>query len=143
MKKILPIIIAIIVAGGIGFYIGTKSGQSPNSKTASGQANYQNFQAGGGAGARRGGLGQNGGFTGGQIVAKDDKSMTVSLQNGGSKIVLFSSSTSVMKTAQGTLDDLTVGKGITVTGSANSDGSITAQSVQVRPAQPAPGAKTN
>ncbi len=133
MKKILPIVIAIIVAGGIGFYIGSKSGSSSTPSAALRSA----YQAGGaGAGTRRGGLGQTGGFTGGQIIAKDDKSITVSLQGSGSKIILFSSSTSVSKTAQGTLDDLLVGETVTITGSANSDGSITAQSVQIRPMMP-------
>jgi len=38
-----------------------------------------------------------------------------------------------MKAAQGSMSDLSIGENVTVTGVTNSDGSITAQSVQVRP----------
>ena len=142
MKKIIPIVVAVIVVGGICFYVGTKVGES--SAVSARQAGSQSFRTGGGLGGGRTGGGiQSGSFTGGSIISKDDKSMTVSLQNGSSKIVLFSTSTSVMKTAQGTLNDLAAGEEVTVMGGANSDGSITAQSVQIRPNQPAPAAKNN
>lgn len=135
MKKILPIIITVIIAGGAGFYGGMKYGQSAGSSAANPRNFEVNGQQPGGSGAgRRGGIGQNGGFVGGEIIAKDDKSITVKLQNGSSKIVFLSNSTPVMKSVQGSSSDLSIGEQVTVTGSANSDGSITAQSVQIRPA---------
>ena len=94
-----------------------------------------------------------GGFVGGQIIAKDATSITVQLkalggQNGpnsgatqtqgqGSKIVFYTNGTNVMKTTDGTANDLIVGKDITVTGTANPDGSVNAQSIQIRPTTPA------
>jgi hypothetical protein len=44
------------------------------------------------------------------------------------------SSTPVTKQASGTQDDLSVGTQVAVTGSSNSDGSMTANTVQIRPA---------
>ncbi|MFA6354445.1 MAG: hypothetical protein WCX12_02055 [Candidatus Paceibacterota bacterium] len=135
MKKILPIIIAIIVAGGLGFYIGTKStggGNTPADNNK--QIGSQNFQPGSGFGAgRRAGVGTGGGFVSGDVIKKDATSITVQTNEGSSKVILISDTTPVMKEASGTLGDVLVGKQITVIGSANSDGSITAQSIQLRP----------
>ena len=77
--------------------------------------------------------GQNGNFAGGEIISKDATSITVKLQDGSSKIVFVSSSTPVLTSVQGNLNDLNVGDNITVIGTQNSDGSITSQSIQIRP----------
>lgn len=81
----------------------------------------------------QGGPGVQGGFIGGTVIARDGQSVTVKLQDGGSKIVFIGGSTQVAKTVSGSLADLAVGTNVMVTGSANPDGSVTAQSVQIRP----------
>jgi hypothetical protein len=130
MKKYFPIILAVVVAGGICFYAGTKVGGS-SSRTAGQFPN--GFQRD--SGTNRAGNLQSGNFAGGSIISADDKSITVKLQDGSSKIVFFSSSTEVMKSVQGALSDLVSGEQVTVAGTPNSDGSITARSIQLRAAQ--------
>lgn len=71
-------------------------------------------------------------FTSGEIIAKDEGSVTVKMQNGSTKIVLFGPTVEVYKSDKGSLEDLVVGENVMVNGKANSDGSLTADSVQIR-----------
>ena len=134
-NKITTAVIVIIV--GIAAFYGGMSYATPASGVPGGGgtqlARGQNGSTtqNGFRGAR--GDGQ-GGFVSGEVIAKDATSITIKLRDGGSKIVLLSPSTQVMKTAAGTLADLAVGVQVSTTGAANSDGSVTAQSVQIRPA---------
>jgi cytochrome c-type biogenesis protein CcmE len=129
MKKYLTIVIVAIVVGGIGFYGGMVYGK--NSASSAPVAGNQNFAA---ALRNRAGGQANGGLVTGEIIAKDDKSITVKTADGGSKIVFVSDQTSkVTKTTTGSLSDLIIGQNVVVSGSSNQDGSVTAQSVQLRP----------
>ncbi len=88
-------------------------------------------------GFARGGAAGGGAATG-QIVTSDSTSMTIQLANSSStQLVLLGNSTTIAKTVAGSSADLTPGTNVIVVGQANSDGSITAQSVQIRPAMPA------
>ncbi len=128
--KITVVIVALLIAAG-SFYGGMTYAQSkvPSFARAGGAA----FAAGGATRGMRGGAA--GGFVSGEVISKDATSLTLKLTNGGSKIVFLSASTTVMKTATGSMDDIAVGQQITTTGSTNTDGSMTAQTIQVRPAQ--------
>lgn len=132
MNKIIIISIVIVVVVGVGaFYGGMKYEQS---RVSAARSNFRNFTAGQGQqiGDRNGkGAGSN--FITGEIISKDSKSITVKLQNGGSKIVFYSESTEISKFAAGTSADLETGESIMAQGSTNQDGSITAQSIQIRP----------
>lgn len=136
-KLILSIVVTAIVFGGGGYYLGTKSGASQASTRGGAFAG----RVGGANGARFAG----GGTAFGTVVAKDATSITVQLMMGtstssgsGSKIVLYDPSTQVGKMIEGSATDLAVGTNVSVTGTANSDGSITAQSIQIRPAGAGP-----
>src|SRR3989338_5136266 len=150
MNKLIAIVIATaVVVGGGAFFGGMKYAESKSPRGRVSQADFQNLQnlspeerqqrlqelgANAGAGFRGGaGGGQRGrgGFTAGEIIAKDDKSVTVKLRDGGSKIIFFSDSTEISKSAEGTSSDLEVGKSITVNGVANSEGSVTAETIQL------------
>ena len=79
------------------------------------------------------------GFVSGEIIAQDSQCLTLKLQDNGSKIVFFSTSTQISKFDQGDLSDLALGKTVMVNGKENSDGAIFAQTIQIRPALPQTG----
>jgi hypothetical protein len=134
-KTLLSIIAVALIVGGGAFYGGMKYDQSKVS--ADRQARFQQFGGSNGFGWQRGTRGANGsGFASGEILSKDDKSVTIKMRDGGSKIIFYSDTTEVGKFVNGTLSDLEVGKNVSVNGKVNSDGSITADSIQIRPAMP-------
>jgi len=138
MKKILmSVLITAVLVGGGAFYGGMKYAQSKASSRLA-QGNFGSFQRNGAAniGGLRGN--RSGGFAAGEIIAKDNNSVTIKLNNGGSKIVFYSDATEVGKFTKGAADDLQVGESVTVSGDANQDGSITAKLIQIRPAVPVP-----
>ena len=156
MNKLIVSVIAVaVVVGGGAFFGGMKYAESKSPRGQFSRADFQNLSpeerqqrfganAGGafggdhaGGGGFRGGE-RRGGFTAGEILSKDDKSVTVKLQDGGSRIIFLSDSTQISKSTSGTLSDLAVGESIMVTGTANSDGSVTAQTIQLRPQDHSP-----
>ncbi len=137
-KKVLPTIAAVIVVGAVMFAGGYKYAIAKSASGNKGAGNYQagvgvNFRQGGARGGR-GGAGMMGGFVSGEILSKDATSLTVKMRDGSSKIILLSATTKVMKSVAGTSDNLQVGSNVMVTGDTNADGSVTAQSLQLRDA---------
>lgn len=128
-KIIISATLALIAGAGIGFFGGSYY-QKTKTPTFIRQFNGQGFVRGANTNGR-------GGFrpTAGQIISKDDKSITVKLMDGSSKIVILSGTTEINKAASGSASDLTVGQAVAVFGTENSDGSVTAQSIQLNPLQ--------
>jgi hypothetical protein len=135
-KRIAGAVALAVLIAGVSFWGGmayAKSHASAAFRAGAGGAQF--FAASGGNRTFRT---AGGGATAGSIIAKDATSVTVKSPDGSTKIILLGSNTQVMKAATGTLDDLSVGANVTITGSANSDGSISAETISLRPAGAAP-----
>lgn len=135
---ILITVICLLIGLGIGFFGGYKYRNYRLSKAMVNFGANGNFQRFTGNGTTRM-MGQNGngmmrgGAVEGTILSMDDKSVTVKLSDGSSKIILFSGSTTYSNTVTSTRTDLKVGGTVAVFGASNSDGSITATNVQINP----------
>jgi len=139
-------IVIAVVAFGAGW--GIKGSSSP-AATNGASATAGAFSGAGGAGGARGfgGAGRAGGAGGGlvvgTVVSVDPTSISVALPNStsttattGSTVVLYSTGTNILKSVIGSAADLSVGESVTVQGSANSDGSMSASTIQIRPTPP-------
>ncbi|MDE2025620.1 MAG: hypothetical protein KGJ07_03950 [Patescibacteria group bacterium] len=115
-------IILVIVVGVAGFFVGMQYARMSRGAGRFGNTTFQRF---GGNGANRPVVGK--------IISTDANGITVQLMDGSSKIVIVSSSTSINKSAAGTKDDLKTGNTVAVFGTTNSDGSVTAQNIQLNP----------
>jgi hypothetical protein len=139
-NKKIGLIVGVLVLIGISFYGGNKYAQAKGGNMGNrtfaarigaegqmpGQRNFRNGMGGGS-------------FVAGKILAKDANSITLETANmmggttqTGSKIVLYTDKVEVSKMVDGTVADLEVGKQVTVNGTPNSDGSLTAESIQLR-----------
>jgi Domain of unknown function (DUF5666) len=148
-KWYIAVVAVVVVAVAVGAFFGgraTAGGGTPTVAEAlkvlqnqAQQGNGTGFPGGNGfAGAN--GAARRGGAVSGSIIAADATSITVKTSDGGTKIVLVSGSTTVSKVSEGTQADLTVGQNVIVTGTANSDGSVSATRVQVGATLPTTGA---
>lgn len=156
MKRWLIIVLVVAVAvivGVAGVFGGRASAATPSPQEAAkvlsnltAQQRQQLAQSGGLSaafgGSRGTGTGSgSGGFTTGSIVSSDSNSVTIKLSDGSTKIVIYAPSTAITVSKAGSAGDLTAGQTVTVTGTANSDGSITATRIQVG-AVPRPAGST-
>jgi hypothetical protein len=135
-NQTLIVITFILVTAGA-FFGGMKYAESKSAASTANKNGLVGLQNGQGQNFRgqNGGFGRgaNGGGTSGEILSMDDKSITVKLRDGGSKIIFFSPSSKITKSVDGAVSDLKVGESIMAAGTANSDGSLTAQTIQLRP----------
>lgn len=126
-------IIGLVFIAGLtgGFFSGLKYQQLRSPSIA------QNFMMRGGGGNGKFIIsgGKNSGIRPvyGEILERDNNTITVKLQDGGSKLVLVNGKTQVNKAKTVNIDQLSKGQTVTVFGNVNSDGSITASIIQLNP----------
>jgi len=129
MKKYLVhivwLVIAIVALGG-GFFWGKASGAVSGTAGFAGAYSSSTRRTAGGA--------TGGGLVTGTIATIDSSSITLQLANGNSEVVFYSTSTPVSEPTTVSANTLKVGTTVMVAGTSNSDGSVTAQTIQVRPA---------
>ncbi len=134
MKNVNILAIVLLLVGlGAGFFGGMqydRATQQKNQRLQFGQTNGAVDNQ-----TRRAGFGQNGNnrSVSGDIISSDNNGITVKLTDGSSKIVLVSGSTQINKTNPAAKSDLSVGQKVMVIGTVNSDGSVTAQNIQLNP----------
>jgi hypothetical protein len=127
-KIVVTLVVLVAIAGG-SFYGGMIYGKSSNKRSVfsfQGQGTPTGMSGTNGASKQGGNIGE--------IISKDDKSITIKLTDGGSKIIFFASTTEISKSATGSVSDLAVGANVVVQGTTNSDGGVTAKTIQIRPA---------
>ena len=131
MNKQIIAIIIVIAASILGFFGGMKYQESKTINNRFGGFDPQNMrsQQNGQNQTRRGGFRP----VMGEVISQDENSITVKLTDGSSKIVLLSEKTTYNKAETATKTDLKKGEKVNVFGTENTDGSVTAQNIQLNP----------
>jgi hypothetical protein len=134
-KNTMMIVSAVLVVlAAVGGFFGGMQYQKGNSVSNLAQGGNGAFRQ------RSGMMGQNGqNFrpVRGQVLSQSTNTLTVKLSDGSTKIVVLSGSTVYLKSTAASQTDLKTGDTVNVVGTQNSDGSVTAQDVQLNP--PTPG----
>ena len=138
MKNTILITTAVaIIVGGLSFFAGTKYQQKKQTVFRNQFQRSGQIIPGQGNGMRNGN-----GFdssrqsfrpVNGEIISADESTIVVKMVDGSSKIVILSEKTEINKADTATKADLKIGEKVAVFGSENSDGSVTAQNIQLNP----------
>lgn len=127
-NSFITIIVIAVVVGALGFFGGMQYQKSKGGSFAPGR--FQNGLNRPSGTQARGGF-QGGRPVSGEIVSIEENTITVKTQDGSSKIVIYSDSTKVNKTSEGSKEDLKTGEQIMVIGTEGTDGIVTAQSISI------------
>lgn len=130
-----PTVVTVIVIGvGIAAFFGGMKYQESASRTT------RQMSFGNGGGVRTTGMRTDGQSNrmgtrpvSGEVLSTDEDSLTVKTQDGGSKIVLYAEKTTINKASRAEKTDIKTGERVMILGTENTDGSMTAQSIQLNP----------
>ncbi|MCF7860118.1 hypothetical protein K9M09_00655 [Patescibacteria group bacterium] len=138
-KQLAFFLVIVIIVAAISFYSGRMSAAKIGTNTFNnyaGQADRMGAAVNGqGAVMGRAGAGTGtarANMLSGEIMSKDENSLTVKLPDGGSKIVFFSPTTVINQLSTSTLEALNIGQNIVANGNLNSDGSLSALTIESR-----------
>jgi hypothetical protein len=141
-NSIIMVIGALVIGAAGGFFGGMQyqKSQSPTAMFAGGNGG---FRSGGQGGGQRGQAGQGFNRTGfrpvlGEIISSDDKSITVKLADGSTKIAFYSATTDINKSEKADKSGLVIGEKVSVFGTENTDGTVTATNISLNPVMRGP-----
>jgi len=120
----------LIIVGAVAFFVGGAAGFFGGMQYQKSQTS-QNMMLNRNATMRRFGRNGNRMAVRGQVINSGKNTITVKMPDGSTKIVILSSSTMIGKTTTGSTSDITNGSNVIVFGTTNSDGSLTAQNIQI------------
>ncbi len=129
-NMIIVVVVAFLVGTGAG-YAGSHAFARPDAFAQQGDTAM--FARNGMNATRRGMFGGNGMLTG-TVTQNANGNLTLNTRDGSSHVVLLNASTTVSKSVAGSLSDIAAGTNVIISGTPNSDGSISASFVQLRPA---------
>jgi len=141
-KKIIGLIVIGLILFGTGFWSGTYYQKKKVTSTAANgipngtmPTNGNSGRTGGTppSGSERGNGGPGGGGTSGEIISKSDTSLTIKTSDGSTKTIYFSDSTKISKNTTGSSSDLSVGTKVMVSGTTNTDNSVTGTTIMIQP----------
>ncbi|MCR4326610.1 MAG: hypothetical protein NUV52_03070 [Candidatus Roizmanbacteria bacterium] len=132
MKPMLLLVGAVIILS-LGFLGGTvyQKNQQPSGSLG---RRSSNFQSNGVAPSNEESvppIQQGAGPVSGSVISKDQTTVTIQLSDGSTKIIVYSDDTQINKLSAGTLADVQTGEKITVMGSTNTDGTVTARTISI------------
>jgi hypothetical protein len=132
--QIAAVVVAVIAVGVGAFFGGHAWGASGSSDDSGQVAGGSNGPWGRGDGSMPpdGQGGRNGGnLVAGTIFSADESGITVKTSDGSTKIILVSGSTSISLTTAGSTSDLKTGANVVVSGTSNTDGTVTATNIRL------------
>ena len=130
-NTIMAVILSAVVFGAGGFWGGTFYQKSKNTLPSFSGGNRPDFANRTGQPTDRAGSGM--GMVRGEIIDVNDDSVTVKMNDETSKIVIISDETKFTTSQETDKESLAEGMSVNVFGVTNSDGSVTAESVQENP----------
>lgn len=131
-----------VLTGGVGFWGGTMYQKSKSMFNFQNRGEGRTMMQGQNTNTKPSGNGVTPGMPGqigsrnttGEVTAKDDKSMTVKMNDGSSRIIILSDKTVYRISEESSLGLITVGTKVAVFGESGADGSVTATNIEINPA---------